>query len=153
MCGIFLLFDRHPLNPYRELLLSTLHFPQPALLSTILAVSARYHENVTGHHYTTTTTTTARGRPRPDLAYYNQALVYLNRDLQDEDRMLEDATLASVLFFLFYETLDSGLDTWRWHLGGARKLVELKTRRMGGGGAGVLKLTHMQAFILHSIAL
>ncbi|KAF8418885.1 fungal-specific transcription factor domain-containing protein [Tirmania nivea] len=145
MCGIFLLFDRHPLNPYRELLLSTLHFYEPALLSTILAVAARYHANVTGHHYNSSSY-------QPNLIYYNQALNYLNQDLQDEDRMLEDTTLASVLFFLFYETMDSGLDTWRVHLSGARKLVELKYGRMQmqqGGG----ELTHMQAFILHSIAL
>ncbi|KAF8458287.1 fungal-specific transcription factor domain-containing protein [Terfezia claveryi] len=146
MCGIFLLFDRHPLNPYRELLLSTLHFSEPALLSTILAVAARYHANVTGHHYNSS-------GHRLDLIYYNQALNYLNQDLQDEDRMLEDTTLASVLFFLFYETMDSGLDTWRIHLSGARKLVELKYGRMQMQQGGEGELTHMQAFILHSIAL
>ena len=146
MCGIFLLFDRHPLNPYRELLLSTLHFSEPALLSTILAVAARYHANVTGHHYNSSS-------HRPDIIYYNQALNYLNQDLQDEDRMLEDTTLASVLFFLFYETMDSGLDTWRVHLSGARKLVELKYGKMQMQQGGEGELTHMQAFILHSIAL
>lgn len=143
MCGIFLLYDRHPLNPYRELLLSTLHFAEPALLSTILAVAARYHANVTGHNYNSNSL-------RPDLLYYNQALNFLNQDLQDEERMLMDTTLASVLFFLFYETMDSGLDTWRVHLSGARKLVELKHKRMGMQPGN---LTHMQAFILHSIAL
>ncbi|RPB23936.1 hypothetical protein L211DRAFT_849530 [Terfezia boudieri ATCC MYA-4762] len=146
MCSIFLLFDRHPLNPYRELLLSTLHFSEPALLSTILAVAARYHANVTGHHYNSSS-------HRLDLIYYNQALNYLNQDLQDENRMLEDTTLASVLFFLFYETMDSGLDTWRVHLSGARKLVELKYGRMQMQQGGEGELTHMQAFILHSIAL
>ncbi|KAF8472110.1 fungal-specific transcription factor domain-containing protein [Kalaharituber pfeilii] len=144
MSGIFLLFDRHPLNPYREILLSTLYFHEPALLSTLLAVAARYHANVTGYNYS------EDGLGRPDLVYYNQALNYLNQDLQDEERMLEDTTLASVLFFLFYETMDSGLDTWRVHLSGARKLVELKMKRME---MQPCKLSHIQAFLLHSIAL
>ena len=143
MCGTFLLFDKCPLNPYRELLLASLHFPEPALLSTLLAVSARYHANMSGYHFAST-------MPRPDLIYYNQALNYLNQDLQDPARMLEDTTLASVLFFLFYETIDSGLDTWRVHLSGARKLVEfkIKSTKMHLG-----KLSHIQAFLLHSIAL
>lgn len=144
MCGIFLLFDRYPLNPYHELLLSTLHFSEPALLSTILAVAARYHANAIGHHYNSS-------GHRPDIIYYNQALNFLNEDLKDEDRMLEDTTLASVLFFLFYETMDSGLNTWRVHLGGARKLVELKYGRTQQGRGQ--RLTDMQAFVLHSIAL
>ncbi|KAI5806422.1 fungal-specific transcription factor domain-containing protein [Peziza echinospora] len=148
MCSIFLLFDKHPLNPYRELLLSTLHFPQPALLSTILAVAARYHSNVTGHH-----AMSSQSADRPDLVYYNQALSYLNADLQDEEKMLEDTTLASVLFFLFYETMDSGLDTWKVHLHGARKLVALKSKRMEMERGPGAVLTHIQAFLLHSIAL
>ena len=64
--------------------------------------------------------------------------------------MVDDETLASVVFFLFYEAIDSGCRTWKVHLYGARRLVELKCKQVRENGG---LLTPVQAFLVHSVAL
>ena len=35
-----------------------------------------------------------------------------------------DVTLALVLLFVEFELIDSGKDNWRWHINGARKIID-----------------------------
>jgi len=108
----FVLFDRPPDNPYRSLMPEAAH--NPALLNGILAVAARHHSNLTNTSVT------------KHLPYKGLSFNYLSQDLQrlGTKGILTEPTLAVVMLFIFFETLDGGLDTWKTHLRGARHLIQ-----------------------------
>lgn len=107
------LFDRGSNNPYRHLMPAAVH--HPALLNGILAVAARHHSNLCGTPVS------------KHLPYKGASFGYLSRDLQrlDSKAILTESTLAVVMLFLFFETLDGGLNTWKIHLSGARRLIQM----------------------------
>jgi hypothetical protein len=109
----FVLYDHYSDNPYRKLLPAAAH--SPALLNAMLAVAARHHSNMCG-----TSEETA-------LPYKGRSFYHLSHDLQrlGPKKILNESTLAVVMLFLFFETLDGGLDTWKIHLRGARRLIQM----------------------------
>jgi hypothetical protein len=124
------LFDRVSDNPYRHLLpAATQH---PALLNGMLAVAARHHSNLCGTPVT------------KHLHYKGLSFSYLSRDLQrlGTKGILTEPTLAVVMLFIFFETLDSGLDTWKIHLRGARRLIQecLEMESLPEGTSAMLKI-------------
>lgn len=98
-------------NPYRHLMPTAAD--HPALLYGMLAVAARHHSNLCG-------TPVSRHLP-----YKGQSFRHLSRSLRrlERDGVVDEATLAVVMLFIFFETLDGGPDTWRIHLRGARRLI------------------------------
>ncbi|KAI5841696.1 fungal-specific transcription factor domain-containing protein [Tricharina praecox] len=108
----FVLFDRVSDNPYRHLMPAAAH--HPALLNGILAVAARHHSNLTN-------TSVAKHLPYKGLSF-----AHLSQDLQrlGTKGILTEPTLAVVMLFIFFETLDGGLNTWKIHLRGARRLIQ-----------------------------
>ncbi|KAI5816096.1 fungal-specific transcription factor domain-containing protein [Pyronema omphalodes] len=105
------LFDRVTDNPYRHLLPVAAN--HPALLNGMLAVAARHHANACGSSLTI------------HMPYKSHSINSLAHDLANFGRkgQLSEATLAVVMLFIFFETLDGGLDTWKIHLRGARWLI------------------------------
>jgi len=85
----------------------------PALLNGILAVAARHHSNLTNTSMT------------KHLPYKGLSFGYLSQDLQrlGTKGILTESTLAVVMLFIFFETLDGGLNTWKIHLRGACRLI------------------------------
>jgi hypothetical protein len=81
----------------------------------MLAVAARHNANVTN-------TSEAKALPYKGLSFK-----HLSHDLSrfGPAGMLTEPTLAVVMLFLFFETLDGGLDTWKIHIHGARRLIQL----------------------------
>ncbi|RPB05580.1 hypothetical protein L873DRAFT_1662152 [Choiromyces venosus 120613-1] len=145
VCRDFILFERHGDNPYRNLL--SLAASHPSFLHAALAVSARHYSNNTGYPETHA------------LVYKGRAINSLSRDLQqpnydDEgtgDMVVREPVLAAMLLFLFFEALESGKDTWKIHLQGARRLIQMSggQRRRGSrsnlsSSLGVL-ITHVAA--------
>ncbi|KAF8534071.1 fungal-specific transcription factor domain-containing protein [Trichophaea hybrida] len=124
------LFDRVSDNPYRHLLPAA--GQHLALLNGILAVAARHHSNLMG-------TPATKHLPYKGLSYS-----YLSRDLQrlGTRGILTEPTLAVVMLFIFFETLDSGLDTWKIHLRGARRLIRecLAMESLPEGASAMLKI-------------
>lgn len=57
------------------------------------------------------------------LAAKQRALYSLRHALMDRDAMHTDVTLATVLLLTEFELLDSGRDTWRHHINGAREII------------------------------
>lgn len=125
-----MLFDRTHFNPYRSLL--TVATQHPALLNAMLAVAARHHSNATGAPETKA------------LPYKGRAFGYLSQELKRYGptatltRGLTEPTLAVVMLFLFFEALDSGMDTWKIHLRGARRLIQMCAVNSGGAGDGAM---------------
>ena len=111
MARDLVLFDRVDDNPYRRLMPTAAD--HPALLNGMLAVAARHHSNLCG-------TPVSRHLP-----YKGRSFNHLSRSLRrhERDGVVDEATLAVVMLFIFFETLDGGPDTWRIHLRGARRLV------------------------------
>ncbi|KAG0637127.1 hypothetical protein HOY80DRAFT_924824 [Tuber brumale] len=141
VCRDFILFERHGDNPYRNLL--SLAAEHPSFLHAALAVSARHYSNNTGFQGT------------HSLVYKGCAINSLSQDLQKPDyndngtAIVREPVLAAMLLFLFFEALESGKDTWKIHLRGARRLIQL-SGGMGGqrsnlsSSLGVL-ITHVAA--------
>lgn len=65
-----------------------------------------------------------RHEPHRDaLAAKQRALCSLREALTDVNTVHTDVTLATVLLFTEFELLDSGRDTWKHHINGARKII------------------------------
>lgn len=81
----------------------------------MVAVAARHHANLTDP----TNDTLA-------LPYQGRSFHFLAKTLQfGPSQILTESTLAVIMMFLFFEALDGGLNTWRVHLLGAQKLIQL----------------------------
>lgn len=57
------------------------------------------------------------------LVAKQRALSCLRVALMDRSSANTDATLATILLFTEFELLDSGRDSWRHHLSGAREII------------------------------
>ncbi|KAL7266607.1 hypothetical protein RUND412_010842, partial [Rhizina undulata] len=117
VCRDFILFERPNSNPYLNLL--PIAADHPALLNALLAVAARHHANNCGSMETHA------------LMYKGRAFKYLYNDLQQHNQIqkfneMTEPALAAVMLFVFFEALDSGMDTWKIHLTGARSLIQLR---------------------------
>ncbi|PUU75486.1 fungal-specific transcription factor domain-domain-containing protein [Tuber borchii] len=139
VCRDFILFERYGDNPYRNLL--SLAAEHPSFLHAALAVSARHYSNNTGFSETDA------------LVYKGRAINSLSQDLQkpnyDGTTIVREPVLAAMLLFLFFEALESGKDTWKIHLQGARRLIQMSGGMDGqrsnlSSSLGVL-ITHVAA--------
>ncbi|KAG0127342.1 hypothetical protein HOY82DRAFT_523532 [Tuber indicum] len=141
VCRDLILFERHGDNPYRNLL--PLAAEHPPFLHAALAVSARHYSNNTGFQGT------------HSLVYKGRAINSLSQDLQKPNydgngaTIVREPVLAAMLLFLFFEALESGKDTWKIHLRGARRLIQMsggmgRQRSNLSSSLGVL-ITHVAA--------
>lgn len=71
------------------------------------------------------------------LVYKLSALRQLREALQDPQRQNEDSTIASVLLFVWLDVLESGKDTWRFHMEGLKKLVRDRLENQRGNSNDV----------------
>jgi len=87
--------------------------------------------------------------------YKGRAINSLSQDLQkpnyDGTTIVREPVLAAMLLFLFFEALESGKDTWKIHLQGARRLIQMSGGMDGqrsnlSPSLGVL-ITHVAAYI------
>jgi len=63
---------------------------------------------------------------RDALLHKQKALHYLNNDIRDAFTHNYDATIASILLFIWFETLESGKQTSIYHLYGVGELIRLR---------------------------
>jgi Fungal specific transcription factor domain len=81
--------------------------------------------------------------PEPVIEYQNalyhkqMALHYLSNDVNGTSTLDDDATIASILLFVWFEAIESGKQSWKYHLDGVRELIRLRTpliHQQGGNG-------------------
>lgn len=138
VCRDFILFERYGDNPYRNLL--PMAAQNPPFLHAALAVAARHHSNNCNFPETHA------------LVYKGRAYKHLSHALQTQTcggKIVTEPVLAAMLLFLFFEALDSGMNTWKIHLRAARRLIQLSGGMKGikGGMSSMLSvlITHVAA--------
>jgi hypothetical protein len=112
----------------------------PPFLHAALAVAARHHSNNCNFPETHA------------LIYKGRAYKHLSHALQTQTcggKIVTEPVLAAMLLFLFFEALDSGMNTWKIHLRAARRLIQLSGGMKGikGGMSSMLSvlITHVAA--------
>jgi hypothetical protein len=139
VCKDFILYDIPKSNAFRDLVpLTQWH---PALLQIIIATSALRMSNAlqkfaelriplrSGAKNLSSRTSISSSVQQRDS--YNHALTAKQRALQLLKSALAnitavdvDVTLAVILLFIEFELIDSGRDNWRYHINGARSIIE-----------------------------
>ena len=142
VCRDLVLYDIPKHNPFRELI--PLTHQHPILLQIIIANSALHMSNACQKSLVLDTTafplrhrTSPLGSPcsssspiqQPEshndaLAAKQRALYLLKSALTSKASVDIDVTLAVVLLFIEFELIDSGRDDWRYHIKGARTIIE-----------------------------
>lgn len=142
VCRDLVLYDIPKQNSFRELIPMAQKYP--ALLQIIIANSALHTSNTwqknlnsdsRTHHLRHSAGVVDSSFPKSSTAspaiYYNhalsakqQALHLLRLDLTHGEPEDVDVTLAVVLLFIEFALLDSGRDDWRYHVKGARTIIE-----------------------------
>ena len=142
VCRDLVLYDIPKHNLFRELI--PLAHQHPALLQIIIANSALHMSNACQKSLVLDTTafflrhpTSLLGSPcssssaiqQPEsyndaLAAKQRALHLLKSALTSIASVDIDVILAVVLLFIEFELIDSGRDNWRYHLNGARTIIE-----------------------------
>jgi hypothetical protein len=125
-------YDLIPLTKQHEILLhiiianSALHMSnasQKLLISDTTAFPVQYCPNTLG---SSSFSTIQRPKSYRDaLVAKQRALHLLNSALNDMPPADIDVTLAVVLLFIEFELIDSGKDNWRWHINGARTIIDI----------------------------
>ena len=125
VCKDLVLYDVPMYNPFRQLI--PLSVEHPALLQIIVANSALHMSNTCRRSLDSDSTCTSElqaGSYSDALMAKQRALCLLMAALADSDSLDVDVTLAVVLLFIEFELIDSGRDQWRYHISGARKLIQ-----------------------------
>ncbi|MCJ1458314.1 hypothetical protein MMC28_008685 [Mycoblastus sanguinarius] len=142
VCRDLVLYDIPKHNPFRELI--PLTHQHSVLLQIIIANSALHMSNACQKSLVLDTTaflhrhrTSLLGSPCSSssaiqqLESYNDALaakqraLYLLKSALNSIASVDiDVTLAVVLLFIEFELIDSGRDNWRYHINGARTIIE-----------------------------
>ncbi|KAI1501583.1 fungal-specific transcription factor domain-containing protein [Biscogniauxia marginata] len=125
---------RRGANPFRELIpMSQMH---PFLQHIIVAVSAVHYSQAMGHglprspHCSKAAANALvdalRARQKSIQALLSVLERCRNVEWDESNRSEKDALLATVLFFLNFDLIDSGGDGWREHLKAAGKLLSTR---------------------------
>lgn len=142
VCRDLVLYDIPKYNPFRELIPLTHQYP--ALLQIIIANSALHMSNacqkplvldtiafpvchrtsLLGSTHSSSTALRQRESYYDALAAKQRALFLLKSALDSTASAHVDVILAVVLLFVEFELLDSGRDNWRYHINGARTIIE-----------------------------
>lgn len=133
-----------PTNPFKEFM--RLIPASAGLLHTIISVAAlhkaqRQHAlpdidlSPTSQQNLLTVST-----PIPEfydaLSYKQQALYHLRKEFLNPNVSNHDGAIASILMFIWLELMDSGRDSWKYHLTALRGIVQatlVPTIASGGG--------------------
>ena len=146
VCRDLVLYDVPKHNPFRELI--PLTHQHPILLQVIIANSALHMSNVCQRSLVSDTTPVSfrqrtsllvspcsSSSTMKNLESYNDALAAKQRALYLLKSALSsiysvgiDVTLAVVLLFIELELIDSGRDSWRYHINGARTIIDTLCR-------------------------
>ncbi|KAG5820843.1 hypothetical protein H9Q74_000411 [Fusarium xylarioides] len=144
VCKDFVLYDTPKHNPFRQLIPMAHH--QPMLLQAIIASSALHMSNASQLLPSASSifTTPASTENNPELvgsvlighttsypeAFHDalrakqQALCLLNSSVGNLASANVDAILAAVLVLVGFELIDSGRGSWKFHINGARMIIE-----------------------------
>ncbi|PVH81605.1 hypothetical protein DL98DRAFT_416313 [Cadophora sp. DSE1049] len=157
VCKDLVLYDKPGNNDFRELI--PLTRDHPVLLDVMIANAALHMSNAyqksaaltppfrpalasPGSGFASRTdsklTFTQQSRAYKDsLAAEQRALGLLMSALSDEAALNVDVALAVILLLIECELIDSGRNTWRYHVVGARSLIEkLCQQGISKGGVG-----------------
>ena len=143
MCKDLVIYDVPKHNPFYDLISltkqhevllhiiianSALHMSnasQKLLISDTMVFPVQYRPNALGF---TSSSSSIIQRPksyRDALAAKQRALHLLNSALNIMFPANIDVTLAAVVLFIEFELIDSGKDNWRWHINGARTIIDI----------------------------
>jgi hypothetical protein len=112
----------------------------PALLYTIISVAALHHAQRANtlsignqSNSNSKEETNHRGQitsPQPSKTFYDAllhkqgALCHIRNEFQNPDVANHDGAIAAVLLFIWLELMDSGRDSWRYHLTALRNIMQ-----------------------------
>ncbi|KAF5551635.1 fungal transcriptional regulatory [Fusarium mexicanum] len=144
VCKDFVLYDNPKHNPFRQLI--PMAYQQPMLLQAIIASSALHMSNASQSRPSPSSifTTMAWTQDSTDVvgslsightksypeAFHDalrakqRALYLLNSAIGNMASANVDAVLAAVLLLLGFELIDSGRGSWKFHINGARMVIE-----------------------------
>jgi hypothetical protein len=144
VCKDFVLYDTAKDNPFRQLIPMARHHPM--LLQAIIASSALHMSNASkllpGAPSIFTTPASTENSPdlvgplsighstsyreafQDALRSKQQALCLLNSAIGNLASANVDAILAAVLLLVGFELIDSGRDSWKYHINGARMIIQ-----------------------------
>jgi hypothetical protein len=130
VCRDLVLYDIPKHNPFRQLI--PLAHQHPILLQIIIANSALHMSNACQKSFllgSSSPDSSSSVKQLPDsyndaLAAKQKALYLLQSALTSIASVDVDVTLAVVLLFIEFELIDSGRDNWRYHINGARTIIE-----------------------------
>ncbi|KAF5988870.1 fungal transcriptional regulatory [Fusarium coicis] len=144
VCKDFVLYDTPKHNPFRQLI--PMARRQPLLLQAIIASSALHMSNASqlrpsaSSIFTTPTSnenspewvgspsigrmTSYREAFQDALRAKQQALCLLNSAIGNLASANVDAILAAVLLLVGFELIDSGRGNWKYHINGARIIIQ-----------------------------
>ncbi|RBR13585.1 hypothetical protein FVER53590_08546 [Fusarium verticillioides] len=154
VCKDFVLYDNPKHNPFRQLIPMAYH--QPMLLQAIIASSALHMSNASQFRPSASSifATTASPQNSRDVvgslsighaasypeAFHDalrakqQALCLLNSAIGNMASANVDAILAVVLLLIGFELIDSGRGSWKFHINGARMIIEKLIASDSGNG-------------------
>ncbi|KAJ5367284.1 fungal-specific transcription factor domain-containing protein [Penicillium brevicompactum] len=125
------LFQSMPTNPFKEFM--RLIPASAGLLYTIISVAALHKAQRHGSldletPVRSTELTLTTSLPSPEfydaLVNKQQALYHLRKEFQDPNVSNHDGPIASILMFVWLELMDSGRDSWKYHLTALRRIVQ-----------------------------
>ncbi|ORY14409.1 fungal-specific transcription factor domain-domain-containing protein [Clohesyomyces aquaticus] len=142
LCADMVVYDQPGENPFRDLIPAT--SANPLLLQVILANSAFHVYNLSREPVDQSAiqgnrkqclaayyrTVSRFGGPmktsyRDALVAKQQGLSLLAQAVTSINESTFDVVLASILLFINYDLIESGIDKWRVHMEGARRLINL----------------------------
>ena len=128
VCRDLVAYDIPNHNPFYDLIPMTRQ--HEVLLQVIIAGSAVHMSNASQKLSVSDTTTPPISSAMPQPKEYRDALVAKQRALYLLNSALDDilsadldVLLAVVLLFIELELIESGRDKWKWHISGARTII------------------------------
>lgn len=121
------LFQSMPTNPFKEFM--RLIPSSAGLLHTIISVAALHKAQRHGSlDLETPVISDLISTSAPEfydaLLNKQQALYHLRKEFQDPNVTNHDGAIASILMFVWLELMDSGRDSWKYHLTALRRIVQ-----------------------------
>lgn len=125
------MFHTMPTNPFKEFM--RLIPASPGLLYTIISVAALHQaqrrgspllESPMSSKELISSSSPATLEFYDALLHKQKALYHLRREFLDPNVSNHDGAIASILMFIWLELMDSGRDSWRYHLTALRGIVQ-----------------------------
>ena len=121
-----------PTNPFKEFM--RLIPASPGLLHTIISIAA-LHKAQRQHALPDIESPIAPAEYIPTvsppipafcdaLSYKQQALYHLRKEFLNPNVSNHDGAIASILMFIWLELMDSGRDSWKYHLTALKGIVQ-----------------------------